>query len=61
MTMNCGTTDRTVRVVLGLAGLGIALTGVSVWGWLGLVPLATGSAGICPLYLPFGFRTTKAA
>lgn len=60
MKLNCGSIDRSVRVVLGLAGVGVALTGISIWGWLGLIPLATGGSGICLLYLPFGFSTRRA-
>ena len=53
--------DRAVRVVLGL-GL-LALLGVGpVPGWglvglVGIVPLATGAIGSCPLYTLFGFST----
>ena len=61
MKTNCGTMDRILRIVLGMAGAGIALAGISLWGWLGLVPLATGGSGFCPLYLPFGLNTKKAA
>jgi hypothetical protein len=61
MKTNCGTIDRTLRIVIGVAGVGIALSGLSVWGWLGLVPLATGGTGLCLLYLPFGISTKKGA
>lgn len=33
--------------------------GVGVWGWIGVVPLATGLSGWCPAYLPFGLSTCK--
>jgi hypothetical protein len=29
------------------------------WGWIGLVPLATGILGSCPLYTLFGISTCK--
>jgi len=58
MTRNVGTIDRAVRIVVGLALVLLALTGtVGWWGWLGLVPLATGAVGWCPAYAPFGFST----
>lgn len=61
MKSNIGTIDRVIRLALGLAGIGIAVAGVSPWGWLGVVPLATGAIGICPLYLPMGLSTRKDA
>jgi len=39
--------DRAIRIALGIALL--------AWGWIGLVPLATGLVGFCPLYRVFGF------
>ena len=60
MKLNEANWDRIARVVLGLAGLGLAFTGVSAWGWVGLIPLATGIVGWCPLYSVFKFKTTKA-
>jgi hypothetical protein len=61
MKFNIGTADQSIRIVLGLVGAGIALSGLSIWGWLGLIPLATGAIGFCPLYLPFGISTRKGA
>ena len=47
--------ERTIRVVLGLGILSLAVVGPKTpWGFLGLVPLATGSIGSCPLYTLFG-------
>ena len=58
MKLNVGGTDRIVRIVAGLALIGLTLTGTSgVWGWLGVVPLATGAIGWCPPYAIFGFNT----
>jgi hypothetical protein len=54
---NEGTLDRTLRIALGLALLGVAVTGNGVWGYLGLVPLFTGLVGSCPIYSIFGFNT----
>ena len=45
-------------MVLGLALLSIVFTGPqTMWGLIGVVPLATGGAGTCPLYSMIGFRT----
>ena len=63
MNMNVGTLDRTVRIVAGLALIGATLAGmIGAWGWIGVVPLATGVFRFCPAYLPFGLSTcaTKA-
>jgi hypothetical protein len=53
--------ERTVRVILGLGVLSIAFVGPkTAWGYLGLVPLATGLLGSCPLYTLFGLSTCPA-
>jgi hypothetical protein len=58
MNANVGSVDRTVRIVAGLGLIGAALTGViGVWGFIGIVPLATGLFRFCPAYLPFGLNT----
>ncbi|NCN70215.1 MAG: DUF2892 domain-containing protein [Rhodoferax sp.] len=58
MTSNVGGIDRISRIVLGLVLIGLTLTGnIGVWGWLGVVPLATGAIGWCPPYAIFGFST----
>ncbi len=55
---NLGTVDRVVRVVLGLGLLSLTVVGPhSLWGLVGLVPLATSAIGSCPLYSPFGINT----
>ena len=60
MKSNVGSTDRIVRIVVGLVLIGLAATGnVGVWGWLGVVPLATGLVGWCPPYALLGISTCK--
>lgn len=60
MTRNVGGIDRMLRIVLGLVLLGLAATGiVGLWGWIGLVPLATGLVGWCPPYAIFGWNTCQ--
>jgi hypothetical protein len=59
---NVGGMDRVLRIVVGLALIGATAAGLlPIWGWIGIVPLATGLIGWCPAYLPFGFKTCKAA
>ncbi len=58
MKQNEGTVDRTVRIVLGLALLALVFVGPKSWfGLVGLLPLATGLVGFCPLYRLLGIRT----
>jgi len=49
--------ERGIRVVAGIALLAVALTGVSPWGYIGIVPLLTGLLGSCPVYTLFGWST----
>jgi hypothetical protein len=58
MKLNVGGADRVIQIVLGLALIGLTLTGnIGVWGWLGIVPLAAGAIGWCPPYAMLGFNT----
>lgn len=58
MKSNAGSIDRILRIVAGLALLGLTLTGnIGVWGWIGVVPLATGAIGWCPAYTLLGVNT----
>ena len=58
MKTNEGTVDRVLRIVAGLALIGLAATGkVGAWGYIGVVPLLTGAIGWCPLYTVLGIRT----
>lgn len=58
MKANVGSIDRAIRIVIGLALIAATLLGfIGVWGWLGVIPLATGIFRFCPAYLPFGMST----
>lgn len=60
MTKNVGGIDRIARITAGLVLIALAATGtVGVWGWLGVVPLATGALGWCPPYAIFGWNTCR--
>lgn len=64
MLHNVGTVDRVIRIVAGLALIAASLLGyIGVWGWIGVVVLATGLFRVCPAYMPFGLSTcpTKTA
>jgi len=58
MKANVGSIDRVIRILIGLGLIGATLSGlIGVWGWLGVIPLATGVFRVCPAYLPFGINT----
>ncbi len=58
MTRNEGTLDRALRIVLGLVLLSLVFIGPqTLWGLVGIVPLATGLLGSCPLYSVLGIST----
>lgn len=58
MTRNMGMVDRGLRAVAGVVLIALAATGtIGLWGWIGVVPLATAAIGWCPAYAPFGIRT----
>lgn len=60
MKANVGNIDRAIRILVGLGLITATLTGaIGAWGWLGLVPLATGLFRVCPAYLPFGLSTCR--
>jgi len=50
--------ERVLRVALGVALVGMAVSGtIGAWGYIGVVPLLTGALGSCPLYSIFGIST----
>jgi len=58
MTPNVGGIDKTLRIVAGVGLIGATVAGVlPVWGYIGIVPLATGLMGWCPAYPLLGMST----
>ncbi len=58
MKANVGGIDKTLRIIAGVALVGATAAGVlPVWGYIGIVPLATGLMGWCPLYPLLGLNT----
>jgi len=58
LPMNEGGADRAVRIVVGLVLIALAFVGPKTpWGYLGIIPLATGFLGSCPIYTVFGINT----
>jgi len=59
---NMGKLDRIIRVILGVVLIGNVFFALQhPIGWVGVVLLATGIAGICPLYSLLGINTKSAA
>jgi hypothetical protein len=54
--------ERVVRVALGLGLISLVFVGPKTpLGWLGVIPLATGLLGSCPLYSILGINTCPVA
>ncbi|HEV7485484.1 MAG TPA: DUF2892 domain-containing protein [Thermoanaerobaculia bacterium] len=58
IALNEGVIDRTIRIGIGamLVLIAITIRGAG-WGYLGLIPLVTGTIGYCPLYALLGRST----
>lgn len=60
MKQNMGKVDQALRVVIGLALVILAVAGyIGAWGYIGLIPLATGLMNFCPLYRLLGISTRR--
>jgi hypothetical protein len=59
VSFNVGGIDRILRILAGAGLVGWAVMGGPVWAWVGVVPLATGLIGFCPVYPLLGLSTKK--
>jgi hypothetical protein len=60
MQNNVGGMDTFLRVVVGVGLLTLVFMGPkTLWGLIGIVPLATAAMSWCPLYTVFGINTCK--
>ncbi|MAP35165.1 MAG: hypothetical protein CME75_05130 [Halomonas sp.] len=60
MKTNVGGIDKIARIGVGLLLIVLTLMGtIGVWGWVGVVPLATGLFNFCPVYSLMGISTCK--
>lgn len=58
MKANVGGIDRILRIVAGLVLIALVFVGPqTLWGLVGLVPLATGLFRFCPVYPLLGLNT----
>jgi hypothetical protein len=61
MKCNVGRIDRVLRICVGLVLVGLAASNtVGLWGWIGIIPLATGLFKFCPLYPILGINSSGA-
>ena len=59
MKQNVGSTDRTLRMIAGIAIIAAGVYYGSWWGAIGAVPLLTAALGWCPAYVPLGISSCK--
>jgi len=59
MKQNVGSTERGIRIVLGLAIIGAGVMYANWWGAVGAVLVVTGLIGWCPPYAIMGVSTCK--
>lgn len=58
MNKNVGGIDKMLRIAVGGTLIAASATQMlPVWGYIGLIPLATGLMGWCPLYRLIGLNT----
>ncbi len=61
MKHNIGSIDSTLRIIAGVVLLSLTVLGpASLWGLVGIVPIATGFMRSCPLYSVLNLSTDKA-
>ena len=60
MKQNVHNIERVIRILVGLGLISLVFVGPQTpWGWLGVIPLATGIIGWCPPYALLGINTCK--
>jgi Protein of unknown function (DUF2892) len=60
MNANVGGIDKILRIAAGLVLIGLGVAGIGApWTFIGVVPLATGLFGWCPLYRILGISSCK--
>ncbi len=62
MVKNIGSTEKIIRILIGLALLSMLFWvegNARWWGLIGLVPIATALASWCPIWAAFGINTAR--
>ena len=58
MKTNVGGIDKILRIAVGAGLIGATVAGLlPAWGYIGIVPLATGLIGWCPVYPLLGMNS----
>ena len=58
MECNVGNIDRILRISIGAILVALAANGtIGLWGWLGLIPMATVIFRFCPAYPLLGINS----
>jgi hypothetical protein len=58
MKENVGGIDRILRILTGVALIGLAIAGIGApWTWAGIIPLITGVMKFCPFYPLLGMSS----
>lgn len=59
MKKNVGSTDRIIRLIVGLIIIAWGIYAENWFGLIGVVPLMTALLNWCPLYTPLKLSTVK--
>lgn len=62
MKENVGSTDRVIRLIIGIVLLSLLFIldgGAKYFGLIGIIPIFTALFKYCPLYTVFGINTSK--
>ncbi len=59
MKTNIGSTERLLRIMVGIVIIALGMYYGSWWGVVGLIALLTGLFRFCPLYKMLGMNTCK--
>lgn len=59
MKKNIGSTDKRIRLLIGVMTILTGAYANNVWGVLGMIPIITAQIGICPLYRLFQINTIQ--
>jgi len=59
MKQNIGSTDKIIRIILGIVIAAVGYYFKSWWGLVALVPILTALINFCPFYPIFGISTKK--
>lgn len=55
---NMGGFDRMARLIVGALLMALAFAGIiGVWGWIGVILVATSFLNFCPIYRILGIKT----